>query len=81
MTAPNPFAAGIAFCEGRFVPIEEARIPMLDWGFLRSDAVQDTVSVFDGAFFRLDDHLTRFERNGTSCACSARTTATPCARS
>jgi len=59
----NPFAAGIAFCEGRFVGVEEARIPMLDWGFLRSDAVQDTVSVFHGSFFRLDDHLDRFERN------------------
>ena len=63
MSDDHPYAAGIAFCEGRFVPIEEARIPLLDWGFLRSDAVQDTVSVFDGAFFRLEDHLTRFERN------------------
>lgn len=57
------YANGIAFCEGRFVAIEDARIPMLDWGFLRSDAVQDTVSVFHGRFFRLEDHLARFERN------------------
>jgi len=63
MTDPNPYADGIAFCDDRFVPIEEARVPMLDWGFLRSDAVQDTVSVFHGSFFRLDDHLARFERN------------------
>jgi branched-chain amino acid aminotransferase len=59
----SAYANGIAFCDGSFVPIEEARIPLLDWGFLRSDAVQDTVSVFDGAFFRLEDHLSRFERN------------------
>jgi branched-chain amino acid aminotransferase len=59
----SEYAAGIAFCEGRFVPIDEARIPLLDWGFLRSDAVQDTVSVFHGGFFRLEDHLDRFERN------------------
>ncbi|MEM9358364.1 MAG: aminotransferase class IV [Pseudomonadota bacterium] len=63
MTDGNPYKDGIAFCEGRFVPISEARIPMLDWGFLRSDAVQDTVSVFHGAYFRLEDHLDRFERN------------------
>lgn len=63
MAEKNPFANGIAFCEGRFVAIEDARVPMLDWGFLRSDAVQDTVSVFHGRFFRLDDHLARFERN------------------
>ena len=55
--------AGIAFVEGRYVPVAEARIPLLDWGFLRSDANQDTVTVWDGAFFRLDDHLARFERN------------------
>ncbi|MGI9524336.1 MAG: aminotransferase class IV [Hyphomicrobiaceae bacterium] len=36
---------------------------MLDWGFLRSDAVKDTVLVFHGQFFRLEDHLERFERN------------------
>ena len=63
MTADSTFGAGIAFCEGKFVPIDEARIPLLDWGFLRSDAVQDTVSVFHGSFFRLDDHLARFARN------------------
>ena len=63
MSETNPYADGIAFCEGRFVPIAEARVPMLDWGFLRSDATQDTVSVFHGRFFRLEDHLERFERN------------------
>ena len=63
MSVENPYKDGIAFCEGEFVPVAEARIPMLDWGFLRSDAVQDTVSVFHGAFFRLEDHLVRFERN------------------
>jgi len=63
MSVDNPYSAGIAFCEGSFVPIDQARIPLLDWGFLRSDAVQDTVSVFRGRFFRLEDHLERFERN------------------
>ncbi len=57
------FGDGIAYVEGRYVPIAEARIPLLDWGFLRSDANQDTVTVWDGAFFRLDDHLRRFDRN------------------
>jgi branched-chain amino acid aminotransferase len=63
MSDTSPYASGIAFCDGGFVPVDEARIPLLDWGFLRSDAVQDTVSVFHGRFFRLDDHLQRFERN------------------
>ena len=66
-SAPQPveprFAAGAAYVDGRFCPIEEARIPLLDWGFLRSDACQETVSVWDGAFFRLPDHLERFQRS------------------
>lgn len=55
--------AGVAFIDGAYHPISEARIPLLDWGFLRSDANQDTVSVWQGLFFRLEDHLDRFENN------------------
>lgn len=57
------FAEGIAHVDGRFCPVGEARIPLLDWGFLRSDACQDTVSVWQGSFFRLEDHLARFEHS------------------
>jgi len=54
---------GIAFTDEGFVPIGRARIPILDWGFLRSDATYDVAHVWRGAFFRLDDHLDRFERS------------------
>ncbi len=54
---------GVAFVEGEYVPVEEAKISLLDLGFLRSDANQDTVSVWRGSFFRLEDHLDRFQRN------------------
>jgi branched-chain amino acid aminotransferase len=50
---------------GEYVPIAKAAIPITDWGFLRSDATYDVVTVWDGAFFRLDAHLERFAR---SCA-------------
>lgn len=64
MTDPDPaFRSGIAFIDGEYVPIADARIPLLDLGFLRSDACQDTISVWKGLFFRLDDHLARFERS------------------
>ena len=59
----NPYAAGAAFIDGRYVPIAEARIPILDWGFLRSDCTYDVVHVWQGRFFRLADHLERFERS------------------
>lgn len=61
---PDPaFAAGCAWIEGRFLPIAEARIPILDWGFLRGDCTYDTIHVWRGRFFRLQDHLDRFLRN------------------
>ena len=56
------YSDGAAFVEGRFVPVREARVPILDWGFLRSDATYDVAHVWRGSFFRLEDHLDRFER-------------------
>jgi branched-subunit amino acid aminotransferase/4-amino-4-deoxychorismate lyase len=56
----NPFARGIACVEAKYVPVHEARIPLLDQGFLHSDLTYDVPAVWDGRFFRLDDHLDRF---------------------
>lgn len=57
----NPSSKGIAWVEGQMVPLAEARIPLLDQGFMRSDLTYDVPSVWDGRFFRLDDHLSRLE--------------------
>lgn len=57
------YGAGAAFVDGVYTPIGEARIPILDWGFLRSDATYDVVHVWRGRFFRLSDHLQRFQRS------------------
>ena len=62
MVDRSAYAEGAAFVEGRFVPVAEARVPILDWGFLRSDATYDVAHVWRGSFFRLEDHLDRFER-------------------
>ena len=51
---------GIAYMDGAFVDVADARIPILDWGFLRSDATYDVVHVWQGSFFRLADHIDRF---------------------
>ncbi|UPJ59885.1 aminotransferase class IV [Bradyrhizobium sp. 192] len=51
---------GIAFMDGQYLRMSEAKISVLDWGFLHSDATYDTVHVWNGRFFRLDLHLDRF---------------------
>jgi branched-chain amino acid aminotransferase len=55
----TPLAAGCAWIEGEYVPIAEARIPILDTGFVRSDLTYDVIGVWEGRFFRLQDHLDR----------------------
>ena len=56
----NPLAKGVAWVEGALYPLAEARIPILDQGFLHSDLTYDVPAVWDGRYFRLDDHLDRF---------------------
>lgn len=63
MAAENPFAEGAAYVDGAYVPLAEARIPLIDRGFTRSDATYDVFHVWGGRAFRLEDHLDRFERN------------------
>jgi branched-subunit amino acid aminotransferase/4-amino-4-deoxychorismate lyase len=57
----NRYAKGIAWIAGELVPLDEARIPILDQGFLHSDLTYDVPGVWDGRFFRLDDHLDRLQ--------------------
>ncbi|MBT5297765.1 MAG: branched-chain amino acid transferase [Rhodospirillaceae bacterium] len=54
------FPPGCAYIGSQFVPMSEAKISVLDWGFLRSDATYDVVHVWKGRFFRLDVHIERF---------------------
>jgi branched-chain amino acid aminotransferase len=53
-------ASGVAYCEGKFVPVAEATVSVLDFGFTRSDVTYDVAHVWNGHFFRLDTHLDRF---------------------
>lgn len=64
MTDSNgKFSDGAAYIGGNYVPIAEATIPITDWGVVRSDVTYDVVGVWNGAFFRLEDHLERFMRS------------------
>lgn len=51
---------GIAFIEGKYMALSQACVPILDRGFVRSDATYDVAHVWKGRFFRLDDHIERF---------------------
>lgn len=54
------YSKGAAYLDGAYMPIAEARIPVTHFAYRRSDVTYDVVGVWDGNFFRLDDHIRRF---------------------
>lgn len=55
----HPFAKGVAWIAGKLVPFDDATIPLKEQGFLHGDLTYDVPAVWDGRFFRLDDHIDR----------------------
>ena len=53
----------MVFLNGRFLPIDEAKIPVLDRGFIFGDGVYELVPVYSRVPFRVDEHLGRLERS------------------
>ena len=51
------------FLNGKFMPIEEAMVPVLDRGFIFGDGIYELVPVYSRAPFRLEGHLARLERS------------------
>ena len=63
MGEPTDYGAdGVGFMDGEYLPFSELRIPVTDMGFQLADMCYDAVHVRQGRFFRLDDHLDRFQQ-------------------
>ena len=52
---------GFGFMDGEYMPMSEMRIPVTDLGFQLSDMCYDALHIYEGQYFRMDDHLDRFE--------------------
>jgi branched-chain amino acid aminotransferase len=50
---------------GRLVPAKEAVISVFDHGFLYGDGIYETMRVYDGVTFMLDEHLRRLYRSAS----------------
>jgi D-alanine transaminase len=55
--------AQTVYLNGEFTPIEEARIPVLDRGFIFGDGVYEVIPVYSGYPFRLVQHLERLQKS------------------
>lgn len=53
----------IVHLNGEFLPIEEARVPVLDRGFIFGDGIYEVVPVYARRPFRWPQHLARLARN------------------
>ncbi len=53
----------MVFLNGKFMPIEEARVSVLDRGFIFGDGVYELVPVYSRVSFRMEEHLARLERS------------------
>ena len=47
------------YLNGEFMPIEQAKIPVLDRGFIFGDGVYEVIPVYSRRAFRLAEHLAR----------------------
>ncbi|MBF0518822.1 MAG: aminotransferase class IV [Nitrospirae bacterium] len=52
----------IVYLNGDFLPIEDAKISVLDHGFLYGDGFFETLRAYDGVIFKAEEHLKRFNR-------------------
>jgi len=55
--ANNP--AMTVFLNGQFIPLEEARVPVLDRGFIFGDGVYEMIPAYSRVPFRLPEHFAR----------------------
>ncbi|HEY6093895.1 MAG TPA: D-amino acid aminotransferase [Gallionellaceae bacterium] len=51
------------YLNGQFMPLEQARVPVLDRGFIFGDGVYEVIPVYSRRAFRLAEHLQRLQHS------------------
>ena len=49
----------VAFLNGKFIPLVNAKVSILDRGFLYGDGVFETMRSYQGRIFQLEGHIDR----------------------
>ncbi|MBI1423378.1 MAG: D-amino-acid transaminase [Gammaproteobacteria bacterium] len=53
----------IVYLNGEFLPLSEAKVPVLDRGFIFGDGVYEVIPAYSGRLFRIDEHLQRLQNS------------------
>lgn len=51
------------YLNGEFMPVEQARVPVMDRGFLFGDGVYEVIPVYGGRLFRFQHHIQRLQNS------------------
>ncbi|MCA3218788.1 MAG: D-amino acid aminotransferase [Burkholderiales bacterium] len=63
MSALDDLAYSTCYLNGQYLPLSQAKISVLDRGFIFGDGIYEVVPVYYRKPFRLEPHLARFERS------------------
>ena len=63
LTTADPLVYLSVGGQAELVPLSEARVPVLDRGFIFGDGIYEVVPIYDGVPFRIDQHLARLARS------------------
>jgi branched-chain amino acid aminotransferase len=69
------------YLNGKLVPAKEAVVSVFDHGFLYGDGIYETMRVYDGVTFMLDEHLRRLYRSASLIGLTMPVEADPLKRS
>lgn len=53
----------LVFLNGKYLPVEQAQVSVLDRGFIFGDGIYEVIPVYNGKLLRLDQHLDRLKKN------------------
>ena len=63
MTAPSSLPPLPCYLNGEFTNLAEAKVSVLDRGFVFGDGVYEVVPVYNGRPFRFAEHMARLDRS------------------
>jgi D-alanine transaminase len=56
----------IVYLNGEYLPLSEAKVPVLDRGFIFGDGIYEVIPAYSRQLFRLDEHLQRLQNSLTA---------------
>lgn len=60
---PEQLSKSLCYLNGHFGPIGEAKVSVMDRGFIFGDGIYEVIPVYEHRLFRFDEHMARLDRS------------------